>query len=101
MQAGERRDWKSRCLVERSPQLLVSGFCELSFVKPWKLHVNESDPSKDWIVPIGHPQARDMQLIGNGRVLIGHHLGWSEFEIATGNVLFEFTAYEGVMAYCC
>ncbi len=62
------------------------------------LHVNESDPSKDWIVPIGHPQARDMQLIGNGRVLIGHHHGWSEFEIATGNLISEFTAYEGVTA---
>jgi hypothetical protein len=62
------------------------------------LHINEADPSKDWIVPIGHPQARDMQLIGNGRVLIGHHHGWSEFEIATGKVLFEFTAYEGVTA---
>ncbi|MEN9975421.1 MAG: hypothetical protein RLZZ282_1427, partial [Verrucomicrobiota bacterium] len=39
-----------------------------------------------------------MQLIGSGRVLIGHHHGWSEFEIATGRVLFEFTGYEGVTA---
>lgn len=62
------------------------------------LHVDEADPSKDWIVPIGHPQARDMQLIGKGRVLIGHHHGWSEFEIATGRVLSEFTGYEGVTA---
>lgn len=62
------------------------------------LHVNEADPSQDWVVAIGHPQARDMQLIGDGRVLIGHHHGWSEFEIATGKMLFEFTAYEGVTA---
>lgn len=62
------------------------------------LHVNEADPSQDWIVPVGHPQARDMQLVGNGRVLIGHHHGWSEFEIATGRVLSEFIAYEGVTA---
>ena len=62
------------------------------------LHIDETDPSKDWIVPIGHPQSRDMQLIGNGRVLIGHHHGWSEFEIATGKVLAEFTGYEGVTA---
>ncbi len=62
------------------------------------LHIDENDPSCDWIVPIGHPQARDMQLIGDGRVLIGHHHGWSEFEIATGKVLSEFTAYEGVTA---
>jgi hypothetical protein len=62
------------------------------------LHVDESDPSKDWIVPIGHPQARDMQLIGAGRVLIGHHHGWSEFEIETGRVLSGFSSFEGVTA---
>lgn len=62
------------------------------------LHINESDPSKDWIAPIGHPQARDMQLVGGNRVLIGHHHGWSEYEIATGKVITEFTGYEGVTA---
>lgn len=62
------------------------------------LHVDEIDPANDWIVPIGHPQARDMQLVGGGRVLIGHHHGWSEFEIASGRVLSEFTGYEGVTA---
>ena len=31
------------------------------------LHVDESHPENDWAVPIGHPQARDMQLIGGGR----------------------------------
>lgn len=62
------------------------------------LHIDETDPSQDWIVPIGHPQSRDMQIIGGGRVLIGHHHGWSEFEIASGRLLFEFAAYEGVTA---
>ena len=62
------------------------------------LHVNELDPSNDWTVPIGHPQPRDMQLVGNGRVLIGHHHGWSEFEIASGKMMSEFTGYEGVTA---
>ncbi|MEI7911151.1 MAG: hypothetical protein WCK77_16070 [Verrucomicrobiota bacterium] len=62
------------------------------------LHIDQSNPSRDWIVPIGHPQARDMQLVGNGRVLIGHHHGWSEFEISTGRLIFEFAAYEGVTA---
>ena len=28
------------------------------------LRVNEADQSKNWIVPIGQPAARDMQLIG-------------------------------------
>lgn len=62
------------------------------------LYVDELDPVKDWTVPIGHPQARDMQLVGDGRILIGHHHGWSEFEIATGRLLFECTAYHGVTA---
>ncbi len=62
------------------------------------LHIDEHEPSNDWIVPIGHPAARDMQLIGGGRVLIGHHHGWTEFEIATGKVLHEVARYEGVTA---
>lgn len=62
------------------------------------LHVDEAHPENDWAVPIGHPQARDMQLIGGGRVLIGHHHGWSEFDIVTGALLFENTNYEGVTA---
>jgi hypothetical protein len=62
------------------------------------MHVDESDPSRDWAVSIGHPQARDMQLIGDGRLLVGHHHGWSEFDLATGEVLFECARYEGVTA---
>ena len=62
------------------------------------LYVNESDPSKDWIVPIGHPQSRDMQLVGGHKILIGHHHGWTEFDLKDGSVVSEFTAYEGVTA---
>jgi hypothetical protein len=62
------------------------------------LHINERDPSKNWIVPIGQPAARDMQLIGGGSILIGHHHGYSEFDIALGRVTKEFKALEGVTA---
>jgi hypothetical protein len=62
------------------------------------LHVDERDPSRDWIVPIGHPQARDMQLVGGNRLLVGHHHGFSEFDIATGEVQVEFASLEGVTA---
>ena len=51
------------------------------------LRVNENYPAKNWIEPDGHPQGRDMQLIGGGRVLIGHDAGYTEFDIATGKVL--------------
>jgi hypothetical protein len=62
------------------------------------LHINERDASKNWIVPIGRPQSRDMQLVGSNRILIGHHHGYTEFDITTGKVAKEFTALEGVTA---
>lgn len=62
------------------------------------LHINERDQSKNWIVPIGQPAARDMQLIGDGKILIGHHHGYSEFDIALGRLTKEFKALEGVTA---
>src|SRR4051812_44504226 len=60
------------------------------------LHINESDPSKNWIVPVGKPTPRDMQLIGGGRVLIGHDAGYTEFEIAGGKAVKEVATYKGV-----
>ncbi|HEY1719181.1 MAG TPA: hypothetical protein VGH42_12935 [Verrucomicrobiae bacterium] len=62
------------------------------------LRVNESDQSKNWIVPIGRPQARDMQLIGGNKILIGHHHGYTEFDLTLGRVVKEFAALEGVTA---
>ncbi len=48
------------------------------------LHVNERDARRNWVVPLEQPQARDLQLVGDGRVLIGHDRGYTEFDIATG-----------------
>lgn len=62
------------------------------------LHVDERDPSRDWTAPIPHPQARDMQLIGGGRLLVGHHHGWCEYDVETGDLLDDFAPYEGVTA---
>jgi len=62
------------------------------------LHVNERDQSGNWLVPIGQPAARDVQLIGDGRVLIGHHHGYSEFDIALGRLVKEYKALTGVTA---
>jgi len=62
------------------------------------LRVNERDQSGNWLVPIGQPAARDMQLIGDGRVLIGHHHGYSEFDIALGRLVKEYKAFTGVTA---
>jgi hypothetical protein len=62
------------------------------------LHINEREQSKNWIVPIGQPAARDMQLIGDGKILIGHHHGYSEFDIVLGRLEKEFKSLEGVTA---
>ena len=62
------------------------------------LHVDERDRARNWIVPIGQPQARDMQLVGGHRILIGHHRGFAEFDLATGQVVANVSSYEGVTA---
>ena len=62
------------------------------------LHVDERNPSKNWLVPIGQPQSRDLQLIGDGQILISHHHGYSEFDIELGRLRKEFEALEGVTA---
>ncbi len=62
------------------------------------LHIDERDQSKNWIVPIGQPAARDMQLIGDRKILVGHHHGYSEFDIATGRILKEFKSLARVTA---
>ena len=62
------------------------------------LHINERDQSKNWLVPIGQPQSRDMQLVGGGKILIGHHHGYSEFDIVLGRRVKEFKTLEGVTA---
>src|SRR5882724_6357109 len=62
------------------------------------LHIDERDQSKNWLVPIGQPAARDMQLIGENRILIGHHHGYTEFDLTLGRVVKEFKSLEGVTA---
>jgi hypothetical protein len=62
------------------------------------LHVSERDSSRDWIVPIGQPQPRDLQLIGDHKILISHDLGFSEFDLATGRRVAEFKSLTGVTA---
>lgn len=60
------------------------------------LHVDEKNPAKNWIVPTGHPQVRDLQLIGGGRVLVGHDAGYTEFDIASGKVARDVAVFKGV-----
>lgn len=57
------------------------------------LYVNEYDSTQNWIVPINASDPRDMQLIGNNRILIGHDGGYLEFDLTTGKVLKTVTSF--------
>lgn len=59
-------------------------------------YVDIANPSANWYVPV--PAGRDMQLIGNGKVLIGTGNGYEEREIATGKKIFELTTFPGTIA---
>lgn len=73
------------------------------------LHIDERAPAKNWVVPIRpavphdaahgpkwNPAARDMQLVGNDRLLISHDAGYTEYDIASGRKLKEVATYRGV-----
>lgn len=80
------------------PRMIQHEFMAIDEGHATLLHINERDQSKNWLVPIGQPQSRDMQLVGGGRILIGHHHGYSEFDIALGRLAKEFKSLEGVTA---
>lgn len=60
------------------------------------LHVDQRKPEHNWVVPIGREQARDLQLVGGHRLLVGHHLGYTEFDVRTGQTLKEVISMPGV-----
>lgn len=60
------------------------------------LHVDERGEHATWVRPIGFGQARDMQLIGGNRVLVGHHQGYTEFDLATGQPQRVVASFSGV-----
>ena len=60
------------------------------------LYVNEANPAKDYVVSIAKPHPRDMQLEGNGKLLISHDEGYCEYDIATGKRLKDVSLYHDV-----
>jgi hypothetical protein len=59
-------------------------------------YVDMAKPEANWYIPV--PPGRDMQLVGNGRVLIGTGAGYEEREIATGKKLYELSSFPGTVA---
>lgn len=59
-------------------------------------YIDLTDSAHNWYVPV--PAGRDMQLIGQGRVLIGTDNGYEEREISTGKKLYEMSGFPGTIA---
>ena len=58
-------------------------------------YIDEANAANNWYTPL--PTGRDMQLVGNGRVLVGTGNGYEEYEIATGKKVFELTTFPGTV----
>lgn len=59
-------------------------------------YIDESNSANNWYVSI--PTGRDMQLVGNGRVLVGTGNGYQEYEITSGKKVSELTTFPGTIA---
>jgi hypothetical protein len=59
-------------------------------------YIDEGRSENNWYAPI--PTGRDIQLVGNGRVLVGTGNGYEEHEIATGKKVFEITTFPGTIS---
>lgn len=77
-------DYNNRRLLLRD-----EGLSQLSYV-------DLANPAADWYVPV--PAGRDIQLTGNGLVLIGTGAGYEEREISSGKKLHELTSYAGTVS---
>lgn len=64
------------------------GLSQVSFV-------NLDDSTANWYVKV--PAGRDLQLIGNGRVLVSTGTGYQELDIRSGQVLKEVSDYTGAV----
>lgn len=54
-----------------------------------------TNPANNWYLPV--PAGRDLQLVGNGHVLIGTGYGYEEREIATGKLVAELNDFPGTV----
>ncbi len=59
-------------------------------------YIDVTNPTKNWYVPV--PGGRDIQLAGQGRVLIGTGNGYEERKISTGEKVSELTSFPGTLS---
>lgn len=60
------------------------------------MRVDEANPARNWLVHIGKEHPRDMQLIGQGRLLISHDAGYQIYDLSTGRLLKDVSRYHDV-----
>jgi len=60
------------------------------------VHVDQNDPSKDWVMTIP-PDCRDFQLIGDDKVLFSTLEGYAEYSMRTRKLLKEVRGYPQAM----
>jgi len=77
------------------PKAVLHDFIAIDEGLGTMLRINENDPSQNWRVT-GLSMARDMQLIGHGRLLVSYDDGYAEYDIATGALLKKFTGLVNV-----
>lgn len=59
-------------------------------------YVNNVDPKKGWSVSSG--TGRDLQLVGNGRVMLGKSNGWVEHRLSDGMLVGSRNTFSGVQS---
>ena len=60
------------------------------------IYVDQHDPGKGWSVKIPAPRSRDLQLVGDGKVLASHPNGAAEYDLVTGRKGWAVTTYKDV-----
>ena len=81
--SGQSPNYKTRRFLLRD-----EGLSQLSYT-------DLANPAANWYTPV--PTGRDMQLVGNGRVLIGTGNGYEERDIITGKKVNELTSFPGTL----
>jgi hypothetical protein len=60
------------------------------------MHVDEANPKVNWLVHVGRPHPRDMQLEGGDLLLISNDHGYCEYNITSGERTKDVSTYHDV-----
>lgn len=88
---GQHKSLSSTSAVHTPQKFILrdEGISQLSYE-------DLTNPGNNWYIKI--PTGRDLQLVGNGSVLIGTGTGYEERKIATGEKVFELNNFPGTLS---